>query len=163
MASASNAGEPVFRRIVIGTDGSDNAKRAIHVASDLARRTNAEVVIAYAIPSLGLPVAIPPVAALPAEGYAVSVDDYYKEARDRARKLVGEAVELAKEGGVRARGEVLDGPESVVEQLVGLAEKEKVDLVCVGTRGHSGFRKLLLGSVSNGLVSHAPCTVLVVR
>jgi len=163
MPSTSTAGETVFRRILVGTDGSDNAKRAIHVAVDVARRMKAEIVIAYAIPQPGLLMAIPPVAALPAEGYAVSLEDYYKEAKDRARKLVAEAVELAKGNGISARGEVLDGLGSVVEQLVEFAEKEKVDLVCVGTRGLSGFRRLLLGSVSNGLVSHAPCAVLVVR
>jgi nucleotide-binding universal stress UspA family protein len=52
---------------------------------------------------------------------------------------------------------------STVGAIVEFAEKEKVDLIVMGTRGLGGFKKLLLGSVSNGVVSHAPCSVLIVR
>ena len=40
---------------------------------------------------------------------------------------------------------------------------EKIDLIVMGTRGMGGFKKMLLGSVSSGVVTHAQCTVLVVR
>ena len=43
------------------------------------------------------------------------------------------------------------------------AKKERADLIVVGTRGLSGFKKLLPGSVSSGIATHAPCSVLVVR
>ena len=59
-----------------------------------------------------------------------------------------------------------DTPEatgSVVETIVNQAVKENVDLIIVGTRGLGGFKKLLLGSVSNGVVSHAHSPVLVIR
>ena len=59
-----------------------------------------------------------------------------------------------------------DTPEatgSVVETIVNQAVKENVDLIIVGTRGLGGFKKLLLGSVSNGIVSRAHCPVLVIR
>jgi len=44
-----------------------------------------------------------------------------------------------------------------------IAEKEKVDLIVVGTRGRSGFKKLLLGSVASGVVNYAHCPVLIVK
>ena len=91
------------------------------------------------------------------------LEEYYKHSREGARRITGEAVNLAKEKRVNARGEILDAPESVVEQLVDFAKNEKADLIVVGTRGLSGLRKLLLGSVSNGLVSHTHCAVLIVR
>ncbi len=59
-----------------------------------------------------------------------------------------------------------DTPEatgSVVETIVNQAIKENADLIIVGTRGLGGFKRLLLGSVSNGVVSNAHCPVLIIR
>lgn len=91
------------------------------------------------------------------------MDRYYEMARTRAKHIVEEAVALAKEAGVQARGEVLDRPASAIELIISFAEGEGVDLIVSGTRGLSSFKKLLVGSVSSGLVSHAPCSVLIVR
>jgi nucleotide-binding universal stress UspA family protein len=52
---------------------------------------------------------------------------------------------------------------SIVGEIVGFADKEKVDLIILGTRGRTGFKKLLLGSVAQGVVSHSSCPVMVVR
>lgn len=52
---------------------------------------------------------------------------------------------------------------SIVGEIVGFAEKEKVDLIILGTRGRTGFKKLLLGSVAEGVVNHSSCPVMVVR
>lgn len=51
----------------------------------------------------------------------------------------------------------------IVDQVVKLAEDRGVDLIVIGTRGLSGFRKLLMGSVSLGVINHAHCSVLLVR
>ena len=52
---------------------------------------------------------------------------------------------------------------SVVGGITDFAEEENVDLIVVGTRGKSGFKKLLLGSVASGIVNYATCPVLVVK
>jgi nucleotide-binding universal stress UspA family protein len=62
----------------------------------------------------------------------------------------------------RIRSELI-GSASAVGGIVGFAEKENVDLIVVGTRGRSGFKKLLLGSVASGVVSYAHCPVLIVK
>jgi nucleotide-binding universal stress UspA family protein len=51
----------------------------------------------------------------------------------------------------------------VLPAIVDYAEKNKVDLIVVGTRGRSGFTKLLLGSVASGVVTYASCPVMVVK
>ena len=52
---------------------------------------------------------------------------------------------------------------SIVGEIVGFADKEKIDLIILGTRGRTGFKKLLLGSVAEGVVNHSSCPVMVVR
>jgi len=57
----------------------------------------------------------------------------------------------------------VEGVTSTVQGIVEFASNEKVDLIVIGTRGLSGFKRLLIGSVSSGVVAHAHCPVLVVR
>ena len=70
--------------------------------------------------------------------------------------------EAAKKKGIRLKTEVLDG-ESEVQVIIEYAKKNSVDLIVIGSRGLSKFRRLLLGSVADALVSHAPCPVMLIR
>ena len=58
---------------------------------------------------------------------------------------------------------VIGGPSPVPDSIIIYAENENVDLIVVGTRGRSGFKKLLLGSVASKVVTYAHCPVLVVK
>jgi len=64
---------------------------------------------------------------------------------------------------VKVNTEVVASPTSVVPAIVDYAEKNNVDLIVVGTRGRSGLKKLLLGSVASGVVTYASCPVMVVK
>jgi nucleotide-binding universal stress UspA family protein len=66
------------------------------------------------------------------------------------------------ENRIQLKTELITSP-SVVDGIVSFAEKENVDLIVVGTKGMSAIKKLLLGSVSSGVVTYAHCTVMVVR
>ena len=68
-----------------------------------------------------------------------------------------------KKRGIIVKADIPEATTSVVETIVNQAAKENADLIIVGTRGLGGFKKLILGSVSNGVVSHAHCPVLVIR
>ncbi|MDG6966077.1 MAG: universal stress protein, partial [Nitrososphaerota archaeon] len=76
--------------------------------------------------------------------------------------VLSRGVQLAAQAGANAKGELLEAA-SVVEAPVGFATDQKADLIVVGTRGMTGFKKLIVGSVSSGLVGHSHCPVLVVR
>jgi nucleotide-binding universal stress UspA family protein len=86
---------------------------------------------------------------------------YYFPLED-AEGWVSQAVSMGKEQGVEVRGCVLKAT-SIVQSITEYAKTQRVDLIVLGTRGSGGFKRLLLGSVSNGVVSHARCPVMVVR
>jgi nucleotide-binding universal stress UspA family protein len=81
--------------------------------------------------------------------------------RRRARDLVEQAAERLREAGIATEARIVDGdPRDVLTEITGL---ERVDLLVVGSHGLTGVSKLLLGSVSSHVVTHAPCSVLVVK
>ncbi len=148
-----------FRRIVAATDGSDNATRAVRVAIALAQRYSAELLVVNAI---SFPVGVGSLSG-PEVGDPRALERYSQLARSEARAILAAATALAKEAGVSVRSVLLDRASSPVEMITRLAEQERADLIVSGTRGLSGFKKMILGSVSAGLVSRAPCSVLIVR
>ncbi len=148
-----------LKRILVTTDGSENAKRAVSAASSLAKQNGSELLIVHVV-SEAIPAQYSPIGInTPASDYT----DYFKTIEQEGTKLVNEVVQKAKGEGINARGEVLRTISSTVESIIEVSDKEHVNLIVVGTRGLGGFKKLLLGSVSSGVVSHASCSVLIVR
>ena len=69
----------------------------------------------------------------------------------------------AKGKGVIVKTDVIMGISSVVKEIVEYAEKNKVDMIVVGSRGLAGIKKMLVGSVASGVVTYAHCPVLVAK
>ena len=149
---------PQFKRLLVAVDGSDNAARAARVAIALAEKFNAELIVCHAIQT--------PFYSFTQDGLAVPADvlkDYIAAAREDANIMVDKLVQLAQASHVKAISLIQENTFSVVEAIVNLAESRAVDLIVIGTRGRTGFKKLLMGSVSSGVINHAQCPVLVVR
>jgi nucleotide-binding universal stress UspA family protein len=154
---ASNVSDGVkVRLVLVPVDGSKSAERSAKIAFQLAHAYGAKVIVLSVIASPGFSFSGP-------AGAPADLTEYYKLGTSEAKKAVESSLALAKGAGVDARGEVIEPVSSTVGAIVEFAEKEKVDLIVMGTRGLGGFKKLLLGSVSTGVVSHAHCSVLVIR
>ena len=142
-----------FRRIAAATDGSETAAAALSVAIDLARRYSADLLVIAVAP-------LPPVFSAPNEPLvpaAVPTNPI-----PHYRGLVDAAVAQARSAGVtNVTGVCEEG--TVVEEILAQVAAHGSDLLVVGSRGLSAARRLLLGSVSTALVTHAPVPVLVVR
>jgi len=148
-----------FTGILVAVDGSQNSARAAEAAIDLAKKNDAKLYVLSVIPA-------PRYAATGAQGSVGSgavAEEFFDRAKKDAEAFVGGFVSKAESQGLRVRGEITENVPSVVEAIADYAQEWRVDLIVVGTRGLSGFKKLLLGSVSGALVSHAPCSVLVIR
>ncbi|HJS70562.1 MAG TPA: universal stress protein [Gaiellaceae bacterium] len=137
--------------IVVGTDGSPHAERALEFAAVEARRRDAvvHVVTAWHVP-----------AAVYRPGFAPMMNPSLEEStRQAAEEIAARAAE-----NLRARG--LDAETSVCHAQAAEAlvqQAEGADLLVVGSRGHGGFSGLLLGSVSQQCAHHAPCPTMIVR
>ena len=147
-------------KILVPIDGSNNAKRALDFAIMLAKTYDAELVILNVIPTPGLLVEAPTGLGLPPTG----IGQYYEQQEKNGSDFIEEAIRICRTNGLKnIETEINRASKSIVEEIIELATKRKIDLIVIGTRGLGGFRKLLLGSVSSGVVTHAHCNVLVIR
>jgi len=92
-----------------------------------------------------------------------AIKNVLDKSKQEAQKWFDDIGKNAVANGVKLSTDVVASPTSVVPAIVDYAEKNKVDLIVVGTRGRSGFTKLLLGSVASGVVNYASCPVMVVK
>ncbi len=152
---------PQFKRILVAVDGSEYSERASEISIDMAQKYSAELLVLHVIPRPAY--AYMPLFPNVSPPSQASFDEYYEYAKKAARTYVDRILARAKTLGVNAREEVREAVMSTVQGITEYAQNEKVDLIVVGTRGLGGFRKLLIGSVSSGVVAHAHCPVLVVR
>ena len=163
---SSPAAKSLFKKILVALDGSESSQKAAQAALELAEKLKADLLVLHAISPpttyYHSTIASPTGMSLPAPSQH-EIDAYYAYAKKVATSIVGEVESKGKKLGILAKTEIPEAVSSVVETILNHAAKENVDLIVVGTRGLGGFKKLLLGSVSNGVVSHAHCPVLVVR
>ena len=135
-------------RIVVGIDGSESAQRALRWALDEAklRQARLDVVHSWHVPYAAATPYSPPAAWDPT--------DFESE----AQRVLDRVVDAEDGDGVDVRRVLAAG--SAAQNLIELSKG--ADLVVVGSRGRGGFAGLLLGSVSQQVVHHAPCPVVVV-
>ena len=144
-----SGGETSAGLVVVGVDGSDASRRALHFAIDEARCRHARlrVVVAYELP-------VSPVF-IPYGGPHILAERAYDDATRMAERLVAESPGVNE---VDVRIDARPGAPATVL----LQRSTDADLLVVGSRGLGGFRGLLLGSVSQQCVQHATCPVTVV-
>ncbi len=141
-------------RILLAIDGSEEAELAAQKAVDLADKIDSELYIIHVghLPNflMGGPGTI---------GYdCMLYEQIERESRELLRKLTWR-VKVA--GGTVAGAYLRMGEVNL--EIVGLAKELGADLIVMGCRGRHGIRRIIEGSVSDAVIRHAPCPVLVVR
>ena len=146
--------------MLVAVDGSEGSRRASEVTVDLAEKLNAQLNVLYAFRGYPDYMTMFPSAPSPS---GEAIQEYEAYARKAALEVVGRTVSIAERKSVKAKPRTSETIGSVVQTIANYAVAEKIDLIVMGTRGMGGFKKMLLGSVSSGVVTHAHCPVLVVR
>lgn len=147
MAEEAEATVPPIRTILLATDLTGASREATERAIDLAGRLDARLLIVNVLEKRRLT--------------GAGSHDRVDQARGERERLLVSIVRDARAAGVTAEFLVWEGDPG--SSIAAAAEAEHADLVVVGTRGRSGAERMFLGSVSDHVVRHAECPVLVVR
>jgi nucleotide-binding universal stress UspA family protein len=143
------------KRIIVPLDGSDFSFRAARYAISLAKLTGGEILCVHAVVDIPyIEYMIPNV---------LTVPRYIYEAKKQTEEWFSQVKLKAAKEGVKITAEATFNPPSVAESIMNYPSEQKADLIVIGTRGRSGLKRLILGSVASAVVAHASCPVLVVR
>lgn len=141
-----------IRRIVCPTDFSPTARRASDYAAEMARSFGAEVVLLHVIPELNYPTR--------SFGMASAFPHLREELHVRAaEELAAEAKRVDPAGKIQT--ELRDGVAH--EQILDCAKSRQADLIVIGTHGHTGLARFVLGSTAERVVRMSECPVMTVR
>lgn len=147
----------MYRNILVASDGSELAKRAIDAAVGLAKLTGARITGVYAVPEYIPPVdAMVPVYAFP------SPQEYASQAAIEAETVLKEVAQACAAAGVECV--LKHGIESHPYRLIlATAKDQGCDLVCMSSHGRRGLSAMILGSETQKVLTHGDLPVLVVR
>jgi nucleotide-binding universal stress UspA family protein len=157
-----------FSKILVGIDGSEISMKAAVYAIDIANRKangvgNVQLIGLTVIDLIKI-----------SSSFFATASGYYgakelEEKRKEAQQWLDKVEKLAVEennnvNNIQFKSEVIEDPTSKVgSAIVDYAERENIDLIVIGTRGRTGFKKMLLGSVASDVVTYSHCPVLVVK
>ena len=141
-------------KILVPVDGSKYSMEAVKVAADYAKTKKADVTLITVTPF---------VSGLDLEISAKNMANLNEGMKSRGEEVLAKAQGILTSEGVTAKT-VLSSSISAADEIIGLAEKQKVDLIVIGSRGLGGAAtRFFMGSVASKVVGHAPCSVYVVK
>ncbi|CAM3857663.1 universal stress protein [Alkalicoccus chagannorensis] len=140
-----------YNNILVAVDGSDEAKRAFKKAAFMAKDNDARLILAHIVDTRTF----------------ASIEHYdrniFTEAEQYARDLLDGYREQAEEQGVKDITLIVDQGSPKIKIPKDVAKKHEVDLIVTGATGLNAVERFLIGSVSEHIVRHAKCDVLIVR
>ncbi len=148
--SSYTGGWRLIQKILVATDGSDHARKAIEIASDIALKYGANLVLLHVVDV---------VTQRRMAAYMEDMENYLSKVGE---KILREAEEDARKKGVRSmESRLIEGDPA--SKIVEFARKSKVDVIIMGRRGTGLLETLVLGSVSHRVCHLAKCTCMTVK
>lgn len=140
-----------IKTILVAVDGSKNADKAVRYASAIGPPLGAEVILLYIVPML--------VSATPYQD--IQSDQPFMELQKVGEEILERSKNLAESLGCKVVP-LLDHGDPA-RKIIDIADERDVDIIIMGSRGISGFRRLLVGSISDKVMQQASCPVMIVR
>ena len=146
----------MYKHILIPTDGSPTADKAVDAGFEFARETRAKVTLFTAVPEYQLPTEAEVMARR-----AVSLDEHERRSRDRARAIFDAAVRRA--GAGIEVGTDYSPSDRPFEAIIQAAKRNGCDVIFIGSHGRKGLQELLHGSQTHDVLTHSDIPTLVYR
>jgi nucleotide-binding universal stress UspA family protein len=140
-------GDGVVERILVAVDGSSESNAAVQMASRIAGALNAEVTLVHVVEIEELPTLI------------AEAED--KDHEEHGQLVLGSSIKLARAEGIDAKLVLRKGHPA--GQILRFASEYKPNLIVMGSRGMTGAKGILMGSVSMSVSRKAACSVIIVR
>jgi nucleotide-binding universal stress UspA family protein len=156
--------EKQFSRILVAIDGSASSIHATDCAISIAIKNDSQLIILYVIDFYKYTHLSSSIILAPTFG-----SEKYLEEKNEAEEQMNKIKEKFKlkikdnTKSKKLKTEIVEGARSVATTIIEYAELENIDLIVIGSRGRTSFKKLLLGSVSSNIIKNAHCAVLVIR
>jgi nucleotide-binding universal stress UspA family protein len=152
----------LISRILVAVDGSIESMAAATQAITMARIYNAELFTLTIINTQ------PWFHSSTLYGWAddQTIEKVYAKDRNESQLWADQIIDNAKVNGIKVSTKILMVPatsSSVPASIVNYVEQNNIDIIVMGTRGRSGFKKMLLGSTAVGVLTYAPCPVMIVK
>ena len=143
-----------IKNILIPIDGSEYSFNAARCAIKVAKNENAKLYCIHVISNMPY-------------GYESSpyaIDRYYRDLEQKVQSWFHKVREMAESEGIsELKTETFTGVKSVIGSIIDYATVMDIDLIVIGTRGRTGLKRFFMGSVANGVIQHAHCSVYLVR
>lgn len=150
----------MYKKIVIATDGSENAKKAASSAIEIAKLAGAKLFAVNVLPYIphlsyfGMPIE-------PPKAVSIAEKEFQERLEEDGKRTLDVVKDMAEKAGVEVETVMLKGyPGS---EIINFAEMNDIDLIVMGTLGRSGIDRIVMGSVAVDVVRHAKTRVMVVK
>jgi len=155
----------LFEKILVPLDGSEHSLKGLEVAIEIGKQFGSIITIIHIYSVTVRPIVVPEPATLTPSGVPVmtaeEVAKIVEAARREGNRVLAEGERRIEAKGVRVEKVLVEG--HAVQEIVRVAKEGSFGLIVIGARGISRIREILLGSVSDAVIHHAPCPVLLVK
>ncbi len=159
--------EKGFSKILLAIDGSKPSMGAAEDAIEIAKNNKSQLIVIHVIDFYKYPYLLSSTVLAPTFG-TNRFDEDKKKAEEwmktvRERYAQNDDIDNSNVSMKNIETEIIEGKTSVAATIVDYAESRNVDLIVIGSKGVTGFKKMLVGSVTSDVVKYAHCSVLVIR
>jgi nucleotide-binding universal stress UspA family protein len=141
----------MFEKIMVAIDGSAHSLKAVETTIAMAKKANSKVEIIY----------VKPVLTHYMRDSAQMITALEKRITEEANKIMEEALAKFKDTGIEYNTSIKKG--DAADVIIREAEEKGIELIVIGSRGLVAISRFVLGSVSSKVLTHAPCSVLIIR
>lgn len=155
----------LFQKILVPLDGSEHSLKALEIAAQLAEKFSGKITLIHVYSVSMQPVMMPEPSTSGSLGMPIltnaEISRMIEATQKFGNRILDDGEQKVKTEKVQVKKLLIEG--HAVQEIVRLANEDRYDLIVIGARGISHVREILLGSVTDGVIHHARCPVLVIK